>query len=120
MSVDKKLENFFYPKNVAVIGASRKVSSVGRIILENFAGNFKGKVFPVNPNTSEIMGLKTYKKLSDVKQKIDLAIISIPAEFVAQAFKECVKEKVPAVIIVSAGFNEIGNNELADELKKLI
>ena len=120
MSLDKKLHYFFYPENVAVIGASRSISSVGRVVLENFAGHFKGKVFPINPNTEEIMGIKTHKKVSDVREKIDLAVICVPSKFVVSVFKDSLKKKIPAVIIVSAGFNEIGNHELADELKTLI
>jgi len=116
----KKLDAFFYPKSVAVIGASRDTGHIGHVILENFASKFNGKIFPVNPNAKTILGLKSYKSVLKIKEKIDLAIICVPAIAVPLVFDECGKKRIPAIIIISAGFNEIGNNELSNQLMKLI
>ena len=115
-----KLDNFFTPKNVAVIGASRNPKKVGHVIFRNFLeGNFNGRVYPVNPNTPEILGQKSYQSMLKIPGKIDLAVITIPAKFVPKALEECGRKKVPAVTIISAGFAEIGNIALEQQLKKI-
>ncbi len=117
------LKEFFSPESVAVIGASRHPGKIGHEILWNFArGFYEGKTFPINPHSENILELKTYKSVLDVPDKVDLAVIAIPAESVAAALKECVKKKVPAVVIISGGFAEVGEDgkNREEELKKII
>ena len=76
MSLDK----FFNPKSVAVIGASRSAGKLGYTILENLKLSFNGKIYPINPNSGEILGLITYPSVLEIEEPIDLAIIVIPAE----------------------------------------
>jgi acetate---CoA ligase (ADP-forming) len=112
------IEKLFTPGSVAVIGASRDPSSVGQGILRNLALGcvlrteyckpFPGKIFPVNPAASELLGMRCFPSLSAIKEPVDLAIISIPARAVLVAVKDCIRKKVGAVIIVSAGFSEAG------------
>ena len=109
----KQMDKFFRPKTVAIIGASTKARKVGHVIFRNFAeGPFKGKVIPINHNAEKLFGEKCYKSVLDVKEKIDLAVIAIPAKFVPQAIDECGKKGISATIIITSGFRETGNIEL--------
>lgn len=111
----KQLDYFFDPKSVAIIGASHTPGKIGYAILANFIGaGFKRKIYPVNPDTTPILGMKVYKSILEIPDDIDLVVIVTPADFVPNILKECVKKKIEAIIIISAGFSEIG-----DEGKKL-
>ncbi len=115
-----QLDYFFYPKTVAVIGASRNPQKVGHVVFRNFIeGNFKGRAFAVNPNAEEIFGHKTYPSVLNIEEKIDLAVIAIPAQLVIKALEECGKKKIPAAIIISAGFSETGNTGLENKVKAI-
>lgn len=115
-----RLEEFFNPKSIAVIGASRTPGKLGYTILENLKISFKEKLYPINPNSGEILGLEVYPSVLDVEEPIDLAIIAVPAEIVEKILKECIKKKIKAIIIISSGFSEIGEKERELELKKII
>jgi len=114
-----KLDPFFNPKSIAVIGASRTPEKLGHVILENLKLSFKGNIYPINPNTEEILGFKSYPSVLDVKEPIDHAIIVIPAEMVSKAISECIKKKIKVATIISSGFSEIGEKERELELKRL-
>jgi acyl-CoA synthetase (NDP forming) len=114
------LEPFFAPKSIAVIGASRTPGKIGYSILENLKISFKGNLFPINPAATEILGLNCYPSVLSIKKPIDLAIIAVPAEIVKNILHECIKKKIPAVIIISSGFAEIEKKERELELKKII
>jgi acetyltransferase len=114
------LNNFFNPSSIALIGASRFPGKVGYEILKNILNSgFKGKIYPINPNAEEIFGLKSFKSILDIPEKIDLSIIAIPSKFVPEVLKECGENGNKASIIISAGFKEIGPEGLSLE-KKLI
>ncbi len=119
------LKKFFNPRSVAVIGASRSKGSPGYTILENLLFNkrkgvFKGEIYPVNPKAQEIQGVKCYSSVLDIPSKIDLAVISTPAKIIPKLIGECGTKKIKHVIVVSGGFNEVGNQELTDKLKESI
>jgi len=112
----KDLDYFFYPKSVAVIGASGKKHKIGNVIMQNMIkAGYKGKLIPVNLHEKEIMGKKCFASIKKAP-KTDLAVIAIPAKFVPKTIIECAEAKVKAAIIVSAGFNEVGNTVLTKEL----
>ncbi len=103
------LDAIFSPKNVAVIGASETPKSVGRTIMWNLITNpFGGAVFPVNPKRSSVLGVKAYPKISDLPEKVDLAVLVTPAVTIPDLIAECVEAEVKGAIIISAGFKEIG------------
>lgn len=103
------LKSIFYPRSIAVVGASRQPGSVGQSVLANLiASRFEGVVFPVNPWASSILGIKAYARLSDIPDPVDLAIIVVPSLVVPEILEECGQKKVPGVIIITAGFREIG------------
>lgn len=108
------LQPLFAPKSVAVIGATEKLGSVGRAVLENLAG-FGGKVYPINPKHPYVLGQRTFARLADVPEPIDLAVIVTPAPTVPGLIRECVAAGVPGAIIISAGFKEIGPRGVALE-----
>ncbi|MBI4155278.1 CoA-binding protein [Candidatus Woesearchaeota archaeon] len=115
------LDNFFKPKSIAIIGASRKKGKVGNVLVENLLhSKFKGKIYPVNPKANKILNLKCYKSVLNIKEKIDLAVLAIPAEIILKSIKECNKKEVKDILIITAGFSEIGNTKLENELKQYI
>ncbi len=102
------LEKMFYPASVAVIGASKEQGKVGRAVLDNLVAGFGGRIYPINPKADEIDGLKCYKSVLDVPGEIDLAVVVIPAKLVPGAVKECGEKGIRYLVIISAGFKEIG------------
>jgi len=107
--VTLNLDNIFNPKNVAIVGASDVEGSVGYAIVKNFNQfGFAGKVFLVNNRKPEILGVKTFKSVLEIPDQVDLAIIATPAKTVPDVIEQCGKVKIKGVIIISAGFKEIG------------
>ncbi|MCG2783994.1 MAG: bifunctional acetate--CoA ligase family protein/GNAT family N-acetyltransferase [Anaerolineae bacterium] len=103
------LESIFAPKNVAVIGATEKEGSVGRTILWNLISSpFGGAVFPINPKRSSLLGIKAYPSIKDVPDTVDLAVIVTPSTAIPGIVAECGEMGVKGVIVISAGFKEIG------------
>jgi len=103
------LEAIFRPETVAVIGATERPGSVGRTIMWNLVSSpFGGTVFPVNSRRPNVLGIKAYPSVSEVPQKVDLAVIVAPATTVPDIITECVEAGVEGAIIISAGFRETG------------
>ncbi len=106
---DILLSTLFNPKSVSIIGASSKPGKLGYNILENVIKyGYMGRVYPVNPNYQEILGLKVYSNISEINDEIDLAVIVIPAESVVKVAEECGASKVKNLVVISAGFKETG------------
>jgi acetyltransferase len=107
--VTLNLDKIFNPQNVAIIGASDVEGSVGYALVKNFSQmGYSGKVYLVNIRTPEILGVKTYKKVDQIPEPVDLAIIATPDKTVPEVMEECGRAKVKGVIIISAGFKETG------------
>lgn len=103
-----KLDALFYPKSVAVIGASTKPNTCGNDILKNLLETFKGgPIYPINPKAPEILGVKAYQSVKDVPGDVDLAVIVVPSKFVLQTTQECADKGVKALVCISAGFKEV-------------
>ena len=115
------MEKMFYPASVAVIGASQEKGKVGRAVLDNLIDGFKGHIYPINPKAAEIEGIKCYKSVMDVPGDIDLAVIVIPSKLVPQAITDCGQKNIKNVVIISAGFKEVGveGAKLENEVKEL-
>ncbi len=104
-----KLDAFFNPRAIAVIGASRDPSKIGHRIAKNIIdGGFAGAIYPINPNANEILGLKCYKSIKDAPSEIDLAVIVVPSKIVPSVLEDCGVRGVRGVIVISAGFGETG------------
>ena len=116
----RTLEAFFNPKSVAVIGATDAPHSVGRSIVANLKdAPFPGAIYPVNPRHDTLLGLRCYGSIESVPEPVDLAVIATPANTVPGVIGECAEAGVPAAIIISAGFREIGERGAALELEIL-
>src|SRR3989344_2341070 len=113
------MKQFFEAKRIAVIGASREREKVGNIIFRNLLANEKLKVFPVNPNANNILGIKCYSSVLDIPFVVDMAVIVVKAEFVPLLLEECGKKDIKNAVIISAGFAEAGNSELQEKIKKI-
>jgi acetyltransferase len=114
------LDKIFNPKSVAVIGASDEEGSVGYAIMRNFLDfGFKGRVYPVNIRKTEILGLKAYPSVEQIPETVDLAVIATPAKTVPDIVEQCGKTGVKGIIIISAGFKEVGPEGKALEDKIL-
>src|SRR5205809_4764337 len=106
----RDMNRIMKPKAVAVIGASSEAGKIGNSVMKNLInGGYKGQVYPINPSTDEIMGLKAYKSVKDVPADIDVAVFAIPAKFVAAAIAECGEKKIPGAVLIPSGFAETGN-----------
>lgn len=103
------LKDFFTPKSVAIIGASAHPEKIGFAIVKNVLdGRFGGKIYPINPDCDNLLGLKCYPSVSAVSGNIDMAIVAVPAAVVGTVLTECGKKKIKYAIIISAGFAEAG------------
>ena len=113
------LESFFNPKSVAIVGASSTKGKVGYEILKSMIdAGYEGKIFPVNPKAQPIEGLECYPNLKSIGQKPDLVIIIVPAKIVPTIMEQCADVGTKSVIIITAGFKEIGKE--GDALEKQI
>ncbi len=114
---------FFEPKSIAVIGASNNPNKFGHIVLLNLIqSEYKGKIYPVNLKEKEIMGHKCYDSVKKIKEDIDLAVVIVPPSISNEVVKECVEEKIPSVIMITAGYKEIGGAGIKreEELIKIL
>ena len=103
------LKKVFEPQSIAVVGASEDPDAVGTRVLQNIRdGGFNGDIYPVNPEYASIQGLHAYASISDIDHPIDLVVIAIPAAGVPAVITECGEHRVGAVIVLSAGFGEVG------------
>ncbi len=107
--VTLNLEKIFDPETIAVIGANDEEDSVGYALMKNITENrYEGKIYPVNPHKTEILGIRTYQNIGQLPETVDLAIIATPAKTVPDMVEQCGKAGILEVIIISAGFKEIG------------
>ena len=114
------LDCIFRPKSIAVIGASKRRQTVGREILHNLIDNdFNGKIFPVNPKAGVIHCIKAYSTVLDVPDPVDLAIIAVPSRLVSEVVKQCGEKGVKGLVVITAGFKEVGGEGVALEKELL-
>ena len=111
-----RLDALFNPRSVAIIGASRTPGKVGHVFTRNvLESGYPGDIIPINPNAEEILGLKAYPSVLDVPGEIDLAVVSIPADYVLRVADECGRKGVKALVVITAGFKETGHEGAALE-----
>jgi acetyltransferase len=117
------LDAIFKPKSVALIGASERTGSVGRMVLSNLISTpFGGTIYPVNPNRKNILGIRAYKNLQDLPDRPDLIVVATPADTVPALIADAVGIGIPAAIVISAGFKEVGERgqEYEHQIKETI
>lgn len=116
----ESLNAIFRPRCIAVIGATPRKGTIGRQIMHNLISyEFNGKIFPVNPKHSVIHSIKCYSSIRDIPDPVDLAFIIIPREAVMETIDQCAEKGTKGVVVISAGFKEVGPDGLALEQKLL-
>jgi acetyl coenzyme A synthetase (ADP forming)-like protein len=115
-----QMNKIMKPEGLAVIGASAEDGKIGNSVMKNLInGGYKGKIYPVHPTATEIMGIKAFKSVKDVPGNIDVAVFAIPAKFVAGALIECGEKKIAGAVLIPSGFAETGNHEGQEELQAI-
>jgi len=123
MSVERKITvpilRLFHPRSIAVVGASTDAQLLPLKTL--LSGNYRGKIFPVNPNENKMLGLKVYRSVKDIPKQPDYAIILTPADIVPEVLKDCAEKKVPFAQILASGFSEMSEKgrRAEEQLKKI-
>ena len=115
------LKALFSPKSIAIIGASKNPKKIGYELVYNLiTGGYEGRLYLVNPEGAEIMGLKSFTSVKRIPGEVDLAVIAVPAVYVPDIMEECGEKGVKAAIVISSGFREVGNSELEDKLLSVV
>jgi acetyltransferase len=117
------LNAVFHPKTVAVIGATEKSPSVGRTVMRNLLDQPSGAtIFPVNPNRSNVLGIRSYRDIVSIGESVDLAVVVTPADTVPGILEQCIAAGVRGAIVISAGFAEHGahGRELEARIRQIL
>ncbi|MDD9301109.1 MAG: acetate--CoA ligase family protein [Desulfobacter sp.] len=113
-----KLDAIFSPETIAVVGASTQKGKVGHDIFANIlSGGYQGTLYPVNPKAKSVLSVKCYTSIATIPDPIDLAMIILPPKAALGSVKECIQKGVRGIVIVSAGFKEVGGEGLEIELQ---
>jgi succinyl-CoA synthetase alpha subunit len=120
-SISEELDPLFNPRSVAHIGATNNRNKWGFSTATSLINTFRGPIYPVNVHEEQILGLKAYKRVTDIPDPVDMAVFTIPAERVAEAMADCVTKGVKSAVIISAGFAETGpeGKKLQDEVLRI-
>jgi len=115
MNMDS-MTSLFEPRSIAVIGATATEGKSGYFLLQNLIRNgYAGKIYPINPNIREVFGYKAFSTILNVPDKVDLAFVLIPDQFVKETLRQCSQKGVKSVVIVSAGFGEVGEEGVKEQ-----
>ena len=117
----EQMHAFFDPRSVAVVGASRKIHKAGHVIFKNFVANkrrgvFKGELYPVNLHEKSVLGFRCYPSVVEIPGEVELVVIVVPANHVPSVMRDAAAKKAKAVVIITAGFGEVGNHELENQI----
>ncbi|WP_304451278.1 bifunctional GNAT family N-acetyltransferase/acetate--CoA ligase family protein [Nocardiopsis sp. YSL2] len=105
----RSIARLLFPRSVAVIGASRTAHTIGQTALRNLlTGEFQGPVYPVHPEAKAVVGVRAYPSVLDIPDEVDLAVVAVRAEAVAEVVDQCAEKGVHGLVVVSSGFGEIG------------
>ncbi|HEX9886510.1 MAG TPA: acetate--CoA ligase family protein [Longimicrobiales bacterium] len=116
MSFD--LDPFFRPGSIAVIGASRRPGTIGYQILDNLLRHgYQGVVYPVNPRARAIHSIPAFPSVTSIPDEVDLAVVVVPKEIVLEVVEECGEKGVKGVVVITAGFKEVGGEGVVRELE---
>jgi acetyl coenzyme A synthetase (ADP forming)-like protein len=119
-AVAASLLPLFFPRSIAVIGASNNAESIGgRLFANILSEGFTGPLYPVNPGVRVVRSVKAYATIGEVPDEVDLAFIVVPHRFVLEVVEQCAHAGVRGVVVISAGFSEMGESGAADEKRLL-
>ncbi len=112
------LDEFFNASSIALVGASKLNDRIGGLVLDSLLqSKYKGKIYPINPKYDNIRGLKSYKSILDVPDRVDLVVFTISLSKIPTILKECSRKNISNAIIISAGGKEIGEIEIEDKIR---
>jgi acetyltransferase len=115
-----QINGLIRPKSVAVVGASSTPGKIGYSVIDNLLkGKYEGKIYPINPTATEILGLKVYTDVLSVQGPVDAAVITGPAKLVLEVAEECGKKGVKGLIVITSGFSEVGRKDLEEDLVRI-
>jgi 3-hydroxypropionyl-CoA synthetase (ADP-forming) len=114
----RHMEKFFYPKSIAVVGASATPGKVGYSVLDSLAMHeYKGEVYPINPTRDQIMGIKAYKSLEDIGKPVDLVVVVVDVLQTPAIMEQAAKLGIHNILIISGGGKELGGERAEAERK---
>ncbi|MCX5806741.1 MAG: bifunctional acetate--CoA ligase family protein/GNAT family N-acetyltransferase [Proteobacteria bacterium] len=116
-----RIQVMFNPKTIALIGATEKEGAIGRTVFENLLRSKERRIFPINPHTSKVLDVESYPAIASVPEHVELAVVATPARSVPGVVEECGQAGVEGVVIISAGFKEIGEEgtQLENEIDRI-
>ena len=116
----RSIARLLSPRSIAVIGASHRPATLGRIVLDNLLrGDFAGPVYPVNPDAVSVQGVRAYASVTDIPDPVDLAVVTVPAPNVAEVVQACRAKEVHGLVVMTSGFADAGLVG-ADEQRQLV
>ena len=105
----ERIDLYFHPESVAVVGASANPFKFGYQVVRNLLNlNYQGKIYPINPKASEIQGFKAFPSILDVPHTIDIVIMAVPSHVIPGIMGDCERKGVKNVVILASGFDEAG------------
>ncbi|MEM1959156.1 MAG: CoA-binding protein, partial [Candidatus Nitrosocaldus sp.] len=114
----RHMEKFFYPKSIAVVGASATPGKVGYSVLDSLAMHeYKGEIYPINPTRDQIMGIKAYKSLEDIGKPVDLVVVVVDVLQTPAIMEQAAKLGIHNILIISGGGKELGGERAEAERK---
>jgi acetyl coenzyme A synthetase (ADP forming)-like protein len=114
------LKSIFEPRSIAVVGASRSPNTIGYVILDSLLRDgYTGAVYPVNPRAEVVHSIRAYPSIGELPGPVDLAMIVVPKELVVQVATECGEAGVKGMVVISAGFREVGGEGVERERELL-
>lgn len=112
MTTLDQMKLFLEPRSIAAIGVSRHTGPDAYNLLENLVGyGYEGRIYPVNPNATEILGVKTYPTVAEVPEIADVALVSLPRHLVLQVVHDCVRKGIKAIVVITQGFADADDDE---------
>ena len=121
--MDNTLDAILRPKSIAVVGASRSRQTIGREILHNLIEfDYTGAIYPVNPKAKSVHSIRAYPSLLSIPDPVDLAVVVVPRPAVRAVVEDAVAKKVRGLIVISAGYREVGGDGVKEEaaLRKMV
>lgn len=110
------LQSILAPRTIAVIGATPRPGAMGRQVLSNLIDfGFTGRVYPVNPHAPSVRSVRAFAHVREIPEPVDLAVVVIPRDHVLEAVTECGEAGVKGLVVITAGFREIGGDGVALE-----
>lgn len=118
--MDPTITALLKPKSIAVIGASATPGKIGHTVIKNLQDSgYEGKIYPINPTSTEIMGLKCYAEVTDVPGEVEAAVITVPAKYCLNVTEDCGKKGVKGLIVIASGFSEVGDKALEEKMVEI-